>query len=660
MACSMTQRLGCRFAYIKKHMVFRRQKLSPAVCSSCFSTDNSSEQQAASNHPVSVSMRLLYDEFNNQKLPFRNHLQDSKIYSMNHGRHSASTTEKEKVRISLKQCRSVTDVFHKLDIPTDGHDDKLGGLASQALLRICSLQEDEEARSSLSESEPFLSNTLMDELYDMAGRDLTSLPNSTLLSLGKTFLQFENTKHQFSESLIDDMKRRIVELQFSMTDLLTLGYVLKRNEKYQELVSLIWFHIGKSCSNIDVSPILGTPSQSNVCIMELMILWITLNTSSTSEEMVFILNSLVRLNVSNRRILESFSRFISKTFVNTKDTDIMQIVHAYNHFHHSDRIIMEALENYVVSHGSCLTTSLLALVMEHCYVSRTLSPLIFDKAATHFSENGHTYNPLQIYLILRPFGHLNYFPQPRHKFVSEAETVILKQFFNFEAHHVIELVCTFAFQANFSRNFALKVFTPYFFGKLAQLDSEQRRQASEYLLMFKTAVITETNIWKEVMSQPHGSMMAGTVSELQHSWDTPLVNKQSSEMCQALESLLGQNGFRMNWAPRSSAFMMDIVVHVKDGRPVEIQEEVDCDKRLGLLIRRPEHYRIRHNSHPRLLGKYVMMKRHLLRSGYTVLEVSGEAVDRNSNLVEYFRRLLQPYLVFGEEQGEAGTTVLNE
>ncbi|XP_046565104.1 uncharacterized protein LOC124273839 [Haliotis rubra] len=186
--------------------------------------------------------------------------------------------------------------------------------------------------------------------------------------------------------------------------------------------------------------------------------------------------------------------------------------------------------------------------------------------------------------------------------------------------------------------------------RFIKLDPEQRRQASEYLLMFKMALITETNIWKEVMSQPHGSMMAGTVVELQHTWDTPLVNKQSSKMCQALESLLGQNGFRMNWTPKSSAFMLDIVVYVKDGRPVEVQEEeVDCDKRLVLLIRRPEHYRIRHNSQPRLLGKYVMMKRHLLRSGYSVLEVSGEAVDSNKDLMEYFQRLLQPYIAFSEE-----------
>ncbi|XP_067687257.1 FAST kinase domain-containing protein 3, mitochondrial-like isoform X2 [Haliotis asinina] len=648
MACTMAQRLSCRLAYGTKILV--RLKFCPAVTAPCFSTDNSLVQPATPSQPPSVSLRLLQDEFNIQKIPFDNQFNDSKIFSINHGHQSVSTQEKQKVQNSLKQCKSITDVFQKLDIPTSDQDEDLAGSASLAVLKICSLQKDGKSGNSLHESQTVLCNDLMNELYDLAGRNMSSLPSSTVLSLCETFLKVENAELRFSECLIQDIKRRIGELQFSMRDLFTLCDVLKGNEKYQGLVNLIWFHIGKSCINIDISPMLWGPSQSNVCIMELMTLWITLNSSSTSEEMVSILNSMVRLNVCHTRILECFSRFISKTLIDTKDTDIMQILLAYNHFQYSDRIFMESLEKYVITQRSQLTANFLALIMEHCHVSRTLSPLIFDKAASHLLENGHSYNPLQIYLILRPFGHLSYFPQPRHKFLCKAETVILRQLFNLEAHHVIELVCTFAFQANFSRNFALKIFTPYFFGKLAQLDPEQRRQASEYLLMFKMALITETNIWKEVMSQPHGSMMAGTVEELQHTWDTPLVNKESSEIREALESLLGQNRFRINWTPKFSAFMLDIVVHVKGGRPVEVKEEgVNCDKKLVLLIRRPEHYRIRHTSQPRLLGKYVMMKRHLLRNGYSVLEVSGEAIDCNKDLMEYFRRRLQPYLVFSEE-----------
>ncbi|XP_046565120.1 uncharacterized protein LOC124273852 [Haliotis rubra] len=204
MACSMVQRLGCRLVYRTKIMV--EPKFSPAVSAPCFSTDNSSVQPTTSSQLPSVSLRLLQDEFNIQKIPFHSQFNDSKIYSINHGHQSVSTQEKEKVKNSLKQCRSVTDVFRKLDIPTSDQTEELAGSASHALLRICSVQRDEKASDSSNESETILCDSLLDELYDIAGRNLSSLPSSTVLTLGKTFLKFENTKHNFSESLIEDIK----------------------------------------------------------------------------------------------------------------------------------------------------------------------------------------------------------------------------------------------------------------------------------------------------------------------------------------------------------------------------------------------------------------------------------------------------------------------
>lgn len=73
--------------------------------------------------------------------------------------------------------------------------------------------------------------------------------------------------------------------------------------------------------------------------------------------------------------------------------------------------------------GSQVQTSVIAMCVEYSRYCRYLSPLIMDAAANHFTHYGYSYEPLQLYAVLRAFGQLNYLPSQPEAFLKMVFTL---------------------------------------------------------------------------------------------------------------------------------------------------------------------------------------------------------------------------------------------
>ena len=76
------------------------------------------------------------------------------------------------------------------------------------------------------------------------------------------------------------------------------------------------------------------------------------------------------------------------------------------------------------------------------------------------------YNPLQIYTVLRTFGHLNYLPKNNTTFLVKVEEVLDQEFEHLDISHCVEILCSFAFLGKIPTNFVNKVLTPSFLTRL--------------------------------------------------------------------------------------------------------------------------------------------------------------------------------------------------
>lgn len=64
-------------------------------------------------------------------------------------------------------------------------------------------------------------------------------------------------------------------------------------------------------------------------------------------------------------------------------------------------------------------TNVVAMCVEYCRTTKYLSPIVMDTAADHFTQHGMSYEPLQLFAVLRVFGHLNYLPADSAAFLKQ-------------------------------------------------------------------------------------------------------------------------------------------------------------------------------------------------------------------------------------------------
>ncbi len=82
---------------------------------------------------------------------------------------------------------------------------------------------------------------------------------------------------------------------------------------------------------------------------------------------------------------------------------------------------MKALERFFVAKGDKIDIPVVIMAMEYCRKLRHLSTRIFDQSAAHFAQNAALYGPTDMYLVLRPFGQMNYVPHNADRVFEEVE-----------------------------------------------------------------------------------------------------------------------------------------------------------------------------------------------------------------------------------------------
>ncbi|XP_041371898.1 FAST kinase domain-containing protein 3, mitochondrial-like [Gigantopelta aegis] len=619
---------------------------SPSCARKFTSSSSSSSTPPPSKKILNISTLLLQDGLDIRELPLIVRCADGTMFPFtNHitaeEKPRQVTEEDETFKVLLQQCSSVKDIFRLLEIPTDkvtGHS------ASYALLRMCQLKN---ANRDWDDLDSFIRTAVMNELYDTVRKEISMLTNETITSLVKCFLRSPQFSQECRVDVHEEIERRIGDVQFSISELCALSEKLQRSsENNEDLIDHIWVHIGTRYQEIDetnIAAVCRILPRTHKYITKMLDkqcqkFWWKLN----SKDIATTITSMVRLNAMHGSMFKCFAKWTYLNIHNTSETDLMQIITCFIQFNFFDEIFTRALERYIPARGLKVDTNLLALTLEYIRGRRYLSPRILDTAVSHFTEHGSDYNALQLYTVLRTFGHLNYLPKNSTSFLVKVEDVLDKEFENLDISHCVEILCSFAFLGKIPTNFVSKVLTPSFLTRLKSTsNSNTYYQSCLWLEMFQSAVMLEARgsripfIFKFYDSNPHRNL-------------DRVIHK--SKLVDALYGLLGEENVKRLTFAKNTVHPIDFEFHVdSNGNVIPYSQMPENLTRIALLIRRPEDYCI-NSGH--LLGEHSMRNRHLKILGYKIIELTYLDICqlRNSKeAVDYLKKELAPYLKLPQE-----------
>ncbi|XP_005101362.2 uncharacterized protein LOC101854645 [Aplysia californica] len=578
----------------------------------------------------------------------------------------------------LHDCSSVSDVFRLLEVPSDR---VRGYSAAFALQRLHVLKH---LNTDWNQIHSFIRSAVMRELYDTVQDDVAQLSNQTLISLVECYLAADGFSPSCMDAVNQEIQCRLGDSTFSVEELLTLANILKcvkkelsskssppgmpktstmtiaaetksrflssnveesgKNAQYfdkfcakaqenrevsqakcSSLLDDIWIHVGTRYSDmteatLPLTMVTLTPeNRSLVSLLEkpMQRVWPGLSAEGAMQ----CLDSLVQLKVYNPAILTQLGRWAYVNVHLVTPQLLLSFLNAFLHFHFLDQNLVRVIERCLSKRGVTVETDILALCVEYCRSQRFVSPVVMDVAARHFTQHGPSYEPLQLYAVLRAFGHLNFLPPQPAAFLKRVESCLSDRFSVIGADQLLEILGSFTFVGVLPHNFYRRISSDYFYSKVGDLKNPSKMSALMWLKVVKHAMALA---WS-----PEVERRVAWVMGRRSKWSVfcYMDNQRIAieTLKSALSDILGERCHHVVPFYGCCAFYMDErgaplpVSRSENGRP-EPQGKVE--QKFVIVLRSADHYSINTRQ---LLGAQAQRRSQLEQLGFTVIEVrAGE------------------------------------
>ncbi|GAB1606754.1 FAST kinase domain-containing protein 3, mitochondrial-like [Argonauta hians] len=541
------------------------------------------------------------------------------------------TEEEEFFQEKLEQCSNLKEVFKLLEVPSDVIT---GYTAAFALQKICNLHKTDSVSESV---DSFIQTAVMNELYEMVKKEVTTLSNNTLFCLMRCIFTSDYAVIGSTKFLFEEIEKRIGYSKFSILELCELSCIASYHSQ-EALVRTCWIHIGNRYDEIDATNIhlvFRCIPTSQKPLMKLIrknyfSFWWKLKGSDVAS----IVLDMLRLKMTDIKMLQYIGKWTRMNVHDLNDSHLTQIVAGFLNFRYTDISLVKSLERYIPARIASIDNNLLALSMEYCRAQRYLSPLLFEIVAEDFIKNGHNYTCLQAYSILRPYGQLNYLPTESTSFFLKTEELLQSKMSEFPLPNIVELLCSFAFIQRYPMNFTHLILTPSFLSRINSITNEKvHTMVGEWLEMLQSSLLLETkhrNIPNRFKLPNHIKHIPSTVLHKR-------VRKN-------LEHILGYGKVDLAKMAIKSIYTIDFEILLDSNQtPLLFNESADnIHSRVAIIVHEPEHYCINTNI---LLGMQAMKVRHLKLLGYKVVEVHYAMLQYSKfKQMKYLHTLLQPHI----------------
>ncbi|GFN93080.1 fast kinase domain-containing protein 3, mitochondrial [Plakobranchus ocellatus] len=414
--------------------------------------------------------------------------------------------------------------------------------------------------------------------------------------------------------------------------------------KCQELYENVWIHLVSRYSEVDESTLplvlqaLSPSRRSLVPLLEKAAanIW----TELTPGGVQACLNSLSRLRVYNSGLMVHLGRW---AYVHVHQMDpnlLLSFLDTFTKFCFLDANLMKVVEKCLQLKGTKVQTDVLASSVEYCMSCRYLSPIVLDAAAAHLVEKGDSYQPVQLYAIVRAFGYLNYLPLKPSAFLKKAESCLWNHFDNLPERQILEVLGSLTFVNVLPKNFYSRVTSSYFYTKVGALTNADRVTALMWLRVLKHAVALDLS--KDISRNFQWILEQRNTRSVFLYLDSHRVAILA--MRAALDELVGSSHNHVLPFYGCCAMYLD-----KNGIPIEVKKDKtkgykilgDVDKKLVLMLRSADHFTVNTRQ---LLGAQAQRKKNLAQMGFTVVEVRASHFFFSDQAAEVLREHLAPHI----------------
>ncbi|KAH9523892.1 hypothetical protein Btru_047338 [Bulinus truncatus] len=479
----------------------------------------------------------------------------------------------------LQNCSSVNDDFRLLEVPSD----KVRGYsAAFALQRLHILKHLNTERSMIHS---FIRSAVMRELYDC-------------------YLAADGFSLSCLNTINIEVQIRLGGGNFSIEELLTLACVLKSGTE----------QIFKNSKS---------PSPSRMQAMSIVSENASRFLSNEDQEGE-------RLEHFDKYCAKSDPQVLKEIKAHCHELSKNVWVHLFSRYKDiSEETLPSTLQALPLSFKSMVSllekplnkiwvqTNVIAMCVEYCRCNRYLSPVVMDVAANHFTNYGYSYEPLQLYAVLRAFGQLNYLPSEPTSFLKMVESCLWERFEHLNETHLLEILASFTFVNILPKNFANHVASDYYFDKVGKLKSPEKFIALTWLKGMKHAIIMD------MTDDPQKCL----------TWLMSKNNKGSVTLYLGHTINLDINGVPLEVAKSDCG---------------EVSNKEQIVKKLVLLLRSADHFLV---NTKQLMGVQVQRLAHLKKLGYIPVEIRVSEIlyaDRISEkaLLDVIKQHLSPHVNF--------------
>ncbi|CAH6787422.1 Fastkd3 [Phodopus roborovskii] len=204
-----------------------------------------------------------------------------------------------------------------------------------------------------------------------------------------------------------------------------------------------------------------------------------------------VLTALVALDQTHALpLVIKLGKYVVRYIPRFTNEELRKVLEAFLYFGHSDRFLMEALEQHVAALYLSLDPEVTSTVMEYCSRKRILSKPILDAVAETFVCQSEKFSPSQISELIEPFGKLNYLPPNAPALFRKLESVLVTRFRHFPPKMLLRLLHSCSLIERHPVNFMSKIFSPFFLQRLQGKESYlDRVSLAQLTQLFMTSVL---------------------------------------------------------------------------------------------------------------------------------------------------------------------------
>ena len=365
-------------------------------------------------------------------------------------------------------------MFSLLELPCD----KLSAYSAS-----CALQRLEQLTGISTPDDPnktavtFVQRAVLRDLCDTVVKELPSISTQILETLVQCHLTSTAYPSTFKQSIDDEIDHRLVNGSLTISELCSFVRLLSENiAGSSDRVHNIFVHLASRCSEIGAQhvsviwPVLRFMAPRSRFILKLLdTALLQCWQSLTADDIEAVCRVSPILNRVNRDVMNRIADWLYMNAHMLTDDHLLAATSAFTRYHVMSARLVNVLERYSAgAPHSALQPPLAAVAMEYCRQQRILSAPLFDRIAVRFSRDHTNYSSMEAYMVVRPFGQLNYRPPMdiENALFGALDVVLRERLHELRPAQMLELLLSCAFTQRFPVNFVQLIFSPTFIKKL--------------------------------------------------------------------------------------------------------------------------------------------------------------------------------------------------